>query len=164
MDEKRIMEAKSNFDSYIRDGLVRKEECSQVIFDRYVQNSIESLSVSDALLEISPLWVTVSSYYSMFYIANAYLHKKGYKTQHQIVHKVVSDCLIVLARDELESRYFDEFDEEMEKSALLDNYEYERAKRASYQYETTDDIKRSKATTSLKRAKEFVKVFREMIQ
>ena len=94
--------------------------------------------------------------------------KCGYKSQHQIVHKIINDSLIVLAKDKLEKHYFKEYEEEKNKAlsaseSLLDSYEYERIKRSRFQYETTEDIKRSKALTSLNRAKKFVLVLRKLI-
>lgn len=43
---------------------------------------------------------------------------------------------------------------------LLKDYELEREKRASSQYETTEKIKEAKAKTSLERSKNFVAVMR----
>ena len=43
----------------------------------------------------------MSSYYSMFYIANAVLIKKGYKTGDKIAHKVTADALITIIRSKL---------------------------------------------------------------
>ena len=48
--------------------------------------------------------------------------------------------------------------------SMLDSFDFERAKRSSFQYEMGKDLKKSKAETSLKRAKEFVAVFRELIK
>jgi len=44
-------------------------------------NAQESLTVANFLYKNkkSSLWIIVTSYYSMFYLANALLHKSGYK-------------------------------------------------------------------------------------
>ena len=104
----------------------------------------------------------------MFYIANAFIYKKGYKTSHKIVHKIISDALIVLVKKDIEIKYIKEYEEEKEKALslaeqLLDNFEFERAKRSTFQYEMTKEIKESKSKTSLNRAKEFVSVFRRLL-
>lgn len=46
---------------------------------------------------------------------------------------------------------------------LLKDYEFEKTKRARFQYETTEEIKEAKAKTSLERAKNFVAVIRQLL-
>ena len=135
-----------------------------------INNSFESLKVAEELFKnkTSSLWVVVSSYYSMFYIANAYVYKKGYKSSHEIVHQIINEALIVLARQDLEKHFLEEYEEEKLKALsasqnLLDTYESEKLKRSEFQYETTGEIKESKANTSLTRAKKFVEVMREIL-
>ena len=50
---------------------------------------------------MSSLWITVTSYYSIYYISNAVLYKMGYKMDSEISHKVTCDALIHLVRDKL---------------------------------------------------------------
>ena len=62
----------------------------------------------------------------------------------------------------------DGYSEEKEKALVivdnhLENYERERAKRSSFQYETTEEIKQAKAKTSLDRAKEFITLMEEIL-
>ena len=45
----------------------------------------------------------------------------------------------------------------------LENYELEKIKRATFQYETTESIKESKAKISLDRAKEFLLLIEEIL-
>jgi uncharacterized protein (UPF0332 family) len=45
----------------------------------------------------------------------------------------------------------------------LKDYEFEKLKRARFQYETTEKIKEAKAKTSFERAKNFVAVIRELL-
>jgi uncharacterized protein (UPF0332 family) len=170
MDDRRLSEAKINYDSYLSQELLKKVKYDKNIFDKFEENAKESLIVAEYLFnnKISPLWTIVSSYYSMFYIASAYIYKKGYKTQHMIVHKVINDTLIVLSRNELENKYLEEYEDEKNKALsiaenILDNYDLEKTKRSRFQYDMTSEIKEKKALTSLTRAKEFVNVFRELI-
>lgn len=170
MDEKRIKQAEDNFRRYLKDNLIKKSNFQELIYQTYLNNSFESLKVAEELFKnkTSPLWVVVSSYYSMFYIANAYIYKKGYKASHEIVHQVINEVLIVLARHDLEKHFLEEYEEEKLKALsasqnLLDIYEFEKLKRSEFQYETTGEIKESKSKTSLERAKNFVAVIRQII-
>ena len=46
---------------------------------------------------------------------------------------------------------------------LLENYDFERLKRSTFQYESTEEIKHNKAKTSLERAEQFSKEIEKMI-
>src|SRR3989344_4267654 len=111
IDQKRIKEAKSNFDRYLREGLIKKER-NEVAIYTYLKNSELSLKIAEKLVkdELKPfLWVIVCSYYSMFYAANAVLSNLGYKTVDEIVHKVTSDALIVLVLNKLKKELLEEY-------------------------------------------------------
>jgi len=170
MDAKRIKIAEDNFRRYLNEGLIRKTSFEELVYKTYFNNSLESLRVAEEIFnnQLSPLWVVVSSYYSMFYIACAYIYKKGYKTKHEIVHQIINESLIVLAKHDLEKHFLEEYEEERKKATastenLLDNYEFEKTKRSQFQYETTGKIKEAKAKTSLERAKKFIAVMRQII-
>jgi len=172
MDEKRIKQAEKNFKNYLNEGKIKKtDELDEVIYETYLRNSRESLHVANQLFnnKTSSLWVVVTGYYSMFYMACAYLYKLGYKPRDEIVHQVVNESLIVQGRHKIKNHLLENYDEEKDKALIivdnyLENYEREKAKRASFQYKTTEEIKESKAKTSLSRAKEFVELIREIIQ
>lgn len=166
IDEKRKQEAKSNFDNYLIEGLIKKEK-NPLAQETYLKNAELSLKVAEELSK-SPLkphlWIIVTSYYSMFYITNAVLLKLGYKTQDKIVHKVTSDALIVLVLHRLRKELIDNY-ESIQKEALeiasikaeeiLKTYDLELAKRSNFQYNMLEQTKENKALTSLQRAKEF---------
>ncbi len=127
-----------------------------------MRNYNESLNVAQKLYtdNTSSLWVIVSSYYSMFYLANAVLYKLGYKVGDKIAHKITSDALIVLVKDKLSTYILNEYEIASEEALLIsnnliENYDFERIKRSKLQYESTEEIKISKARTSLDRAKRF---------
>lgn len=171
MNTKREQEAHANFTQYLAKCFLKKEKPNPHVLQKLEQNAIESLETANNLFsnKISYLWTIVTSYYAMFYIASAYVYRKGYKAQHQIVHKVVNDALIVLSQKELQKKYLEEYEEEKEKALslsqqLLDTLEFERTKRSTFQYEMDVELKISKAKTSLNRAKDFVTVFRELLQ
>ena len=170
LNEKRITEAKSNFNSYLREGLIKKEPFKSIIFETYMRNHRESLIVAEELFKEnkSSLWVIVTSYYSMFYIANAILYKLGYKIGSSLTHKVTADSLIFLVRNKLKERLIEDYeiasnDAIILSSNIIQSYEYERTKRSVFQYETTEEIKKVKAQTSLNRAKEFSKEVEKLI-
>lgn len=171
MDEKRVKIAEDSFRRYLREKLIRRSSFQDLIYQTYLNNSFESLKVAEELFKnkTSSLWVVVSSYYSMFYIANAYVYKKGYKAGHEIVHQIINEALIILARHDLEKHFLEEYEEEKLKALsasqnLLEVYESEKLKRSEFQYETTGEIKESKAKTSLERAKKFVEIIRQILR
>lgn len=175
IDKKRKQEAKGNFDRYLAEGLIKKEK-NEIAKKMYLKNSELSLQVATELFQ-SPLkphlWVIVSSYYAMFYIANAVLLNLGYKTEHKIVHKVTNDALIVLVLDKLKKGLMEHY-MSIQKDALeiastkaeeiVGNYGLELEKRSTFQYNMLEETKESKAQTSLKRAKEFVFELRKMMK
>ncbi|MEK6871765.1 MAG: HEPN domain-containing protein [Nanoarchaeota archaeon] len=175
IDKKRIIESKNNFNSYLLDGLIKKEK-NEAAFNTYLKNSDLSLKVAEKLMkdELKPyLWVIVCSYYSMFYIANAVLLDLGYKTGHKIVHKVTSDALIVLVLDTLKKELLEEYEKMMNDALeisstkaeeIIKMYDFEMEKRSRFQYEMSEEIKEQKAKTSLDRAKEFVFEMKKLLE
>ena len=172
LTDKRIKEAQDNFNSYLQDGLVaKKKEFEQIIFNILENNANESLKIAEKLFDNqdSWLWTIVTSYYSMYYIANAVLYKMGYKVGEKIAHKVTADCLIALVRNKLKTSLLEQY-EEMQKEALagikadeiIQSFDYERKKRSIFQYETTEEAKQEKAKVSLERAKEFVNEMKKL--
>ncbi len=162
LSDERIQEAKNNVRSYMQENLLKKKIFNPLIFETYMRNHRDALNVAKELhkQELSALWVIITAYYSMFYIANAVLYKLGYKTGHKIAHKVTADALIVFARGRLKDSLLENFETAKEQAlaisdSQMENFDFERTKRARFQYETTEEIKFSKAETSLKRAEEF---------
>lgn len=60
---------------------------------------------------ISPMWVIVSSYYSMYYMSNAVLGQLGFKVGEKMSHRITADALIVQVRDKLKNSLLQDFDE-----------------------------------------------------
>lgn len=165
LDENRIKEAEENVRRYEREGLFSKHVFKAEIFTVFINNSKESIETAQFLSENdkSDLWVIVTSYYSMFYIANAVLLKLGYKIGDKIPHKVTADMLIVFTRNKLKKSIIEEYEKAqvevlagMKADAILEEFDKERTKRGIFQYETTISEKHSKAKTSLQRAMNFV--------
>ena len=183
--EKEIKIIESNINSYARDGLFKRGSYNYLI-DFYVKTAKKTLQTADSLMQISEnnelkkrlgllddfetyLWVITTSYYSMFYIVNALLLKNGMKLGDKIVHKVASDVFYFyfIKNKKIARELFEIYEEAKCQAMDLINYseqaeklyqdlEYERDKRHKFQYNMTENIKRSYAQTSLKRAKEFI--------
>lgn len=163
-----IKEAEKNIRQYMEDNLLFKYETFRSeVLDTYKRNYKESLDIAKKLFEenLSNLWVVVCSYYSMYYIANAVLYKIGYKIGSKVSHKVTSDALIVFVRNKLKKSLIKDYEEAKEEALdiigiktdeIISDFDKEMEKRSFFQYETTEEIKKSKAKTSLERAKRFV--------
>jgi uncharacterized protein (UPF0332 family) len=174
LSNERIKEAEINVRGYLRDGLLKKRDLDENILNTFRKNSEESLMVADLILNenLSSLWVIVSSYYSMYYIANAVLLKLGYKVGSDVSHKVTNDALIVFVRDKLKKSLLEDFEdaktEAMELANLTDDilmsFDFERRKRSTFQYNMTAPVKKSKAQTSLERAKKFNLEFEKLLE
>lgn len=165
LGEKRIREAEANVRGYIEEGLLRKAEFEGIVFRVLKNNAKESLEVSNFIAkhDVSDLWVIVTSYYSMYYIANAVLYSMGYKVGYKISHKVTADAMIVFTRKKLAESLLESYEEIRDVALagiradnLLESFDFERKKRGFIQYKTNKVERRSKALTSLKRAKEFM--------
>src|SRR3989344_4419920 len=113
--------------------------------EMYIENSNLSLETAQKLLSLENqtyqpyLWVIVSSYYAMYYIANAVLLKIGYKVGDKISHKITADSLIVFARNKLEKELIEEYEiikkDAMELTSskadsLLESLDFEMEKRS----------------------------------
>lgn len=165
LDETRIKEAEKNVREYMQSGMLKKHQFREEISAVLLNNAHDSIEIAEFLAENkkSDLWIIVTSYYSMFYMANAALFKIGYKVGDKIPHKITADALIVFVRNKLKKRLLEEYEEAQNEAlpgikadTLLDEFDKERTKRGIFQYETTAIEKHSKAITSLKRAKNFI--------
>lgn len=165
LDENRIKEAEKNVRDYLESEMIKKHLFKEEILKVLLNNAHDSIEIAEFLGKNrkSDLWIIVTSYYSMFYMANAVLFKLGYKVGDKIPHKITADALIVFVRNKLKKRFLEEYEEAQNEALpgimaddLLDEFDKERNKRSMLQYETTSIEKHSKAETSLQRAKIFV--------
>ncbi len=174
LDKDRIKEAENNVKSYLEEGLLKKASMNQQIMNILLANGKESLRVAEEISQknISDLWVIVSSYYAMYYYANAVLLKLGFKVGEKIVHQVTSEALIVYVRNKLKENLIEEYEELKEEALkiagtksdeIIESFEFEKNKRSFIQYKTIETEKHSKALTSLKRAKEFTKEMEKLL-
>ncbi len=178
MDAKRIEEAKANVPKYLEEGHLKKEK-NEIALKMYVKNCDLSFETAERLIALEDknykphLWVIVTSYYSMFYIANAVLLHLGHKVGEKISHKVTEDCLIVYVRDRLRKELIEEYSEAREAAmeliasktdALIESVGFEREKRSIFQYNMNEEAQQSKAITSIARAKEFIFEMKKLIK
>jgi len=127
------------------------------------------------------LWVINSAYYSMFYAVNALLANKGAKIKsEQGIHRKAAQAFVYffIRNGLLARKLFEEFSraqqeatellglEEFENKAkaMSKDLDYERKKRRTFTYETTESIKQRTAQTSLERAKTFFEIIRSLIK
>jgi len=172
MDENRIKQAETNFRNYLNEGKIKKQDYfDELVYNTYLRNGHESLNAANQLFQnkTSSLWVVVTSYYSMFYMACAYLYKLGYKPGDEIVHQVVNESLIVQGRHKIKNYILENYSQEKDNALILvdnylDSYEKEKSKRSRFQYQTTEEIKETKAKTSITRAKEFLTLIEDMLR
>ena len=165
-DKERIADAERNMRRYLEDELIVKSPLRKDIFQTFKRNSKESFDVSEKLLNdnSSSLWVVVTAYYSMYYIANAAIYKFGYKIGSKISHQITADALVVFVRNKLKTVVLNDFEDaqaealDITKTAdeIIDSFAKELSKRSEFQYETTELIKRESAKTSLERARRFI--------
>ena len=170
LNNENVKKAEHNMKQYLSEDLISKSSFRQIIFNTFMKNHKDSLLLAKKIYNenLSPLWVIVISYYSMFYIANAVLYKLGYKIGSKIAHKITSDALIVFIRNKLKEKLIEDYEIATKEALiisnnLIENFEYERRKREVFQYETTEEIKKAKAKTSLKRAEEFSKEIEKLL-
>ncbi len=170
LNEKRIKEAESNIKQYLDEGLIKKQK-NETAKEMYIENSNISLETAQKLLNLETktykpyLWIIVSSYYAMYYISNAILLNLGYKMGDKISHKITSDALIVFVRNKLKKELIEEYENVKEDAlelissktdSILQSFDFEREKRSKFQYSMDEQVKKSKALTSIERAKQFI--------
>jgi len=124
MNKQRLEEAKKHFYKFLNEGLIKEEE-NELALATYIKNSDLSIKVAEKLiadLELKPyLWVVVTSYYSMFYMANAVLLTLGYKIGDENVHRVTNEALIALVFDKLKKGLLEEYQDIMKDALEIAN-------------------------------------------
>lgn len=167
LDKKRISEAESNVRVYLAERLLKKETPNKLSIHVLSMNARESLDTAELILKNngSDLWIIVCSYYSMFYIGNAVLRKIGYKVGDKIAHQVTAESLITFVRKKLKESFIEEYQDAKEEAlalagvkadSLIESFDLEKIKRGRIQYQTDNEEKKSKAKTSIERARRFM--------
>ena len=132
------------------------------------------------------LWVVVTSYYSMFYTANAALAKIGLKVGEKIAHKITQDCLLAyfIKNNRIAKTMLEEYKEaknevltvmglneeellkefKIKANELIASFDYQRRKRGEFQYDITLSAKQHVAQLSLNRAQKFIQEMNKIIE
>ena len=195
LDAQEQKKIENNVKMYLVEGPLKKDPSAKELVDIYLRNAERSFATASLLLSVSDslelkkanilepefetyVWVLVTSYYSMFYAANALLAKAGMRTTEKIAHKVTSDALVLyfILNDKLAKYLYESYQESMSQAMdltkqdmetfitkakkLASSLEDERRKRGKFQYDMKIEMKRSRAITSLERAREFLREVR----
>lgn len=182
MDEKFKKElevAAKQYDEALKTGKIKKSKDNEKFSRFFFQLSQKSLSTAGILYEISEndekkkslgidkthdsyLWVIVSSYYSMFYMASALIAKKGVKVGEESTHKNVKNTFLRLYIENgfLERNLGIDYNECKE---MAEDLMRERDKRSKYQYDVGQSVLIKDAKTSLLRARNFFEKTRSLV-
>lgn len=192
LDEKKLLESKKRFKQYLDDGLITTKNKSEFV-DFFILNADNSLNSANLLYDLSInkemqtktgylnfngfLWVVNASYYSMFYIARALLESEGIKLKSELsIHLLTFDAIInfFYINKKLGKNFIDDFEESMgemvellgkqKADLLIEDYFFEKGKRSSFTYKTDEIVIKSKAKTSLERARRFVLELKKIIE
>jgi len=191
LEDKKIEEAKKNAIKSINSGAIVKTKEPRYV-DFFIKNAKDSLDSAKVLFDISVnektkntigipnfngfLWVINSSYYSMFYMTRALLESVGVKIKTgESIHFLVFNALVYYfySTGKLEKHFIEDFENAQEESSeilgrekakeMISNYSSEKEKRAKFTYEIGEIAMKSKAETSLNRAKKFNEEVRKIL-
>jgi len=192
LDEKKLKEVESKIRYYLREGVVQTKQKSEFV-DFFLANADKSLNCASALYDLSIdkemqkktgyfnfdgfLWVVNSSYYSMFYMARALLENEGIKLKSELsVHALAFDSVIYYfyLNGKLQKRLIDDFAEakkevseilgKQKADRLIEDYHYEKGKRATFTYKINEIVLKAKAKTSFDRAAYFSQEIKKIIE
>ena len=192
LDEKRIKEIENRIKNFLSDGTIQKTKKAEYV-DFFLGNARKSLQSASFLHDGTTnkdlqeaygfegfdgsLWIINSSYYSMFYMARALLASECIKIKTDMsIHSVTFDALVYYfyLTGKLERKLVEDFIEAKEEAAeilgkekakmLVEDYFYEKQKRASFTYEMGVIAMQNKAQTSLERAKRFNEEIRKIVE
>lgn len=191
-DKKTLDRTKKRVAIYLNEGIIRKDKEKRFV-QFFLKNAKNSLDTAKLLFEVSTsdklkeqvgfadfngfLWAINASYYSMFYMARALLENEGIKIKTEAsIHVITFDALVhyFYMTGKLQKKLIEDFAESIEEAAeilgkekakeLIEDYFYEKGKRARFTYEMGVIAMKNKAETSLKRAKRFNEEIRKIIE
>ncbi len=187
--EQKLKEVQNRIKQSLSNGvIVSKQKVEHVDF--FLKNADDSLQSARCLFDVSTkhdylgydnltgfLWVINAGYYSMFYMARALLESSGIKLKADLsIHALTFDALIYYfyLTGKLQKQLFEFYAAAKEDVAellgwqradeMIQEYFYEKRKRASFTYETGEHAMESKAKTSLQRATKFNKEIRRILR
>lgn len=183
LDDKKLKEAELRVKQYLSEGIIKTKQQREFV-DFFLSNSEKSLNSANALYDLSTdkdmqqrtgyfdfdgfLWVVNACYYSMFYMARALLEHEGIKIKSNLsIHAITFDAVVnfFYINGKLQKRLIEDFAEAKEEASeilgkqkadlLIEDYFYEKGKRATFTYDTGEVAIKAKAKTSIERAKRF---------
>ncbi len=179
MFEDELKNAEKNYNAALKNGEIMKVKAQSNFTGSFVNFSESSLITASMISEVTKskekkiaigvnenydgnMWVVVSSYFSMFYMASALLAKKGIKIGRIDTHKNVMDAFlhVYIANHVIDRELGVDYAEAKE---LAEDLISERKKRSKYQYEVGRSALERDAETSLKRARNFFEKARRLI-
>lgn len=192
LDDKKLKEAESRVKHYLRDGAIKTKQGKEFV-DFFLANAEKSLNSANALFDLSTdkdmqqktgyqnfdgfLWVVNASYYSMFYMARALLENEGIKLKAELsVHALTFDAVInfFYLNGKLQKKLIEDFVEAKEEAGellgkqkadqLIEDYFWEKGKRATFTYKTNEVVIKAKAKTSIERARRFNEELKKVIR
>lgn len=183
LDDKKLKEAHSRVKQYLDTGTIMTKQPAEFV-DFFLTNAEKSLNSANALYDLSTdkdmqqktgyinfdgfLWVVNACYYSIFYMARALLENEGIKIKSDLsIHTITFDAVInfFYLTGKLQKRMIEDFADAKEEAGellgkqkadqLIEDYFWEKGKRAAFTYNTKEAVIKAKAKTSLERAKRF---------
>lgn len=194
LDEKRLKEIKRKVEKLVKEGVILKTKERKFVqfFLNNSKNSLDSAKLLFETSTKSNLkdylgfpdfngflWVVNSSYYSMFYMARALLESEGIKIRTDLsIHEITFGTLVYYfyLTSKLQKKLVEDFAEAKEEASemlgrekqkakeLVENYFYEKEKRARFTYELGEIAMENKSKTSLERAKRFNEEIRKILE
>jgi len=192
LDEKKLKETESRVKQYLKEGTIKTKQ-KEEFTGFFLTNAKKSLRAANALYDLSTdkeiqqktkyidfdgfLWVVNASYYSMFYMARALLEHEGIKIKSDLsIHLITFDAIInfFYLNGKLQKRLIEDFAEAKEEASeilgkqkadsLIEDYFWEKGKRATFTYNTKEIVIKAKAKTSIERAKKFNEEIKKIIK
>lgn len=192
LDEKKLKESQSRVKQYLSEGIIKTKQTPDFV-NFFLSNTEKSLNSANALYDLSTnkdlqeklgypnfdgfLWVVNASYYSMFYMARALLESEGIKLKSDLsIHALTFDAIInfFYLNDKLQKRLIEDFAESLEETSeilgkkkadsLIEDYFWEKGKRALFTYNTKETVIKAKAKTSIERARKFINELKQIIK
>lgn len=169
--ERELEKARNEYDQALQSRQINKSENNKRFVRFFFERSQNSLLTASILYQVSNsqedkkalkieeayesfMWVIVTCYYSMFYMASTLIAKKGIKVGEIDVHRNVKNAFLRLYIEnaDLERRLGADYTECKE---MAQDLMQEREKRSNYQYDVGMSALKKDAETSITRARNF---------
>ncbi len=185
LDEKSIGQSSRIIQQLIKEGRILKPKSGTAEF--FLEQGKKSLGIAERLQQVqeeegldSNLWIINTSYYSMFFAATSLLAKFNHRLNSEVgIHKMTYHALVYFfikenskLKVQLAEEYADAIKEaeeilqigEKKIKELVDDFDFELDKRKIFTYELGAIAHKSKAITSLQRAKRFFEEINRLVR